>query len=71
MRPVRAKNTALLLAMCEKRHSNRSLAIAAGISSGHLSKLLNLRFSPNADTRAKIARVLGVPEARLFPEVQP
>ena len=70
MRPVRAKNIALLLAMCEKRHSNRSLAKEAGVSPGHFSKILNQRFSPNPETRAKLARVLGVPAAKLFPEVQ-
>lgn len=70
MRPVRPKNIPLLVAMCEKGHSNRSLAKAADISPGHFSKLLNQRFSPTAYTRAKIAHALDVPEAQLFPEAR-
>ena len=70
MRPVRPKNIPLLIAMCEKGHSNRSLAKAADIRPGQFSKLLNQRFSPTAYTRAKIASVLDVPEAQLFPEAR-
>jgi transcriptional regulator with XRE-family HTH domain len=71
MRSVRAKNIPLLLAMCEKRHSNQSLAKAAGISPGHFSKILNQRFSPTEYTRARIANALDVPERQIFPEVSP
>lgn len=66
MRPVREKNPALAFAMIERRHTNRSLAQAAGITEQTISRALNLRQEPNPETKAAIARVLGVPVVKLF-----
>ena len=68
MRRVRSKNTRLVLAMLEHRHSNRSLAHAAGVGEQTISRAVNLRQDPCLYTRVQIARVLNVPVAELFPD---
>lgn len=68
MRPVREKNPRLAFAMIERRHTNRSLAKAAGVTEQTISRALNLRQEPNPETKASIARVLGVSAVKLFGE---
>lgn len=52
--------------MARQGHNGNSLARQAGIDKGTLSQAINLRCNPKAETRQKIAAVLGVPQSRLF-----
>lgn len=69
MRPVREKNPHLAFAIIERRHTNRSLAQAAGVAEQTISRVLNLRQEPTEVTKTAIAQALGIPAAKLFGEV--
>ncbi len=67
IRKIRFRNVALVSAMARQGFNNRRLACATGLSMLTISSLVNQRHDPKPETAAKIARVLRVPAAKLFP----
>lgn len=68
MRRVRDRNVHLVLAMVERRHSNRTLAVATGVGEQTISRAVNKRQEPTPETKSRIARALGKTVRELFPE---
>ena len=65
-----AYNTALKLAMIERRVRQITVAHRAGIHESRFSKIVNGHDQARADEKAAIARVLRKPVDQLFPPEQ-
>lgn len=57
----------LKMKLLERPEPQYELAARAGMSETRLSRIIRGRIQPTAEERKKLAEVLGVPEAELFP----
>jgi len=65
-RSPRVRNAALAAVMAQRGSNNLSLSKAAGTSCQCISAALNQRVEPKDETKAKIARALGVKVSDIF-----